>query len=191
MNIIRCYWTINASPEEIIYHDAEWGVPCFDDAHLFEMLLLEGAQAGLSWSTILHKREGYRKHYEQFNPEKISCWTDEHIEQLMQEPEIIRNRLKIKAARNNAQVYLAIVEKHSSFSEYIWQFVDGEPVQNHWKTHADIPAFTEQSEHMARTLRKAGFNFVGKTICYAFMQAVGMVNDHTTNCFRHKECIGS
>ncbi|MEE9426273.1 MAG: DNA-3-methyladenine glycosylase I [Methylococcales bacterium] len=188
MKKTRCYWAINVSPEEVIYHDTEWGLPCYDDAHLFEMLLLEGAQAGLSWSTILHKREGYRLHYDGFNPEKIALWTDDKIEQLMLEPAIIRNRLKINAARTNAQVFLNVLDDYSSFSDYLWQFVDGKPVHNTWETHAEVPAFTEQSELMAKTLHKAGFRFVGKTICYAYMQAVGMVNDHTTDCFRHVEC---
>lgn len=188
MKKTRCFWAINASPKEVVYHDTEWGVPCYDDAHLFEMLLLEGAQAGLSWSTILNKREGYRQHYDHFNPEKIALWTDKKIEQLMLEPAIIRNRLKINAARTNAQMFLKVIDKHASFSDYLWKFVDSKPIHNTWKTHDAVPAYTEQSEHMAKTLNKAGFKFVGKTICYAYMQAVGMVNDHTTDCFRHIEC---
>ena len=186
----RCAWATNASQAEIDYHDTEWGVPCFDNAHLFEMLLLEGAQAGLSWSTILRKREGYRLHYDQFDPEKIASWSDSKIEQLMLEPDIIRNRLKINAARTNARAFIDLVSRHGHFSDYLWQFVDGSPVINNWATQSMVPAFTEQSEKMAKSLRQQGFRFVGKTICYAFMQAVGMVNDHTTDCFRHRQCIG-
>ncbi len=188
MNKVRCYWAINGCPNERVYHDMEWGVPCYDDAHLFEMLLLEGLQAGLSWSTILNKRDAFRVHYDNFNPEIIAIWPDNKIEQLMQETSIIRNRLKINAAVTNAQTYLQIVEQYDSFSDYLWQFVEGKPIQNHWKIHADLPAFTSESELMAKTLHKAGFRFVGKTICYAFMQAVGMVNDHTTDCYRHVDC---
>jgi len=184
----RCDWASNASSAEIQYHDTEWGVPCYDDAHLFEMLLLEGAQAGLSWSTILHKRDGYRTHYEQFNPERIANWSNRKIEQLMQEPAIIRNRLKINAARTNARAFIEIVEQHNSFSDYLWKFVDNTPVINTWQTREQVPAYTRQSETMAKTLHQDGFRFVGKTICYAFMQAVGMVNDHTTDCFRHQQC---
>ncbi len=188
MNKSRCVWAVNGTPKELVYHDKEWGMPCYDDSHLFEMLVLEGAQAGLSWSTILGKRDAFRIHYDAFNPETIATWTDEKIEQLMQEPSIIRNRLKIKSAMTNAQTYLKILEQHNSFSDYLWQFVDNKPIQNHWKTHKDLPAFTTQSEMMAKTLHKDGFRFVGKTICYALMQAVGMVNDHTTDCFRYSEC---
>ncbi|MCH9696698.1 MAG: DNA-3-methyladenine glycosylase I [Gammaproteobacteria bacterium] len=184
----RCYWASHGTERERIYHDTEWGIPNHDDAHLFEMLLLEGAQAGLSWATILNKRAAFREHYDAFNPEQIACWDDKKIQQLMNEPSIIRNRLKIQSAIDNARAFLAITEQTGRFSDYIWQFVNGEPIINHWTTHADLPAYSDKSEQMAKTLRQAGFKFVGKTICYAYMQAVGMVNDHTTDCFRHIQC---
>jgi DNA-3-methyladenine glycosylase I len=182
----RCDWC-GDDPLYQEYHDKEWGVPLYDDQQLFEFLLLEGAQAGLSWITILKKREGYRKAFDQFNPEKIARYTEKRQQKLLQNPDIVRNKLKVAAFTKNAQAYLNIVENHGSFSDYIWQFVDGEVIQNRWKSLSEIPALTEEAEVMSKTLKKAGFTFVGPTICYAFMQATGMVNDHLVSCFRHKE----
>ena len=182
----RCSWCSD-DPLYISYHDKEWGVPLRDDRQLFEMLILEGAQAGLSWLTILKKRENYRKAFDQFNPEKMASYDEKDIERLLQDAGIVRNRLKIEAAIRNARGYLQICEKHGSFSNYLWSFVDDRPTINAWTKLADIPAKTRESEQMSKSLKKLGFNFVGPTICYAFMQAVGMVNDHTTACFRYRE----
>ena len=187
MNLTRCGWTANASPEDIDYHDTEWGVPSFDDQHLFEMLILEGAQAGLSWSTILKKRHGYREAFDNFDAERISRYSDRKIEQLLQNPGIVRNRLKVNAAIVNARSFLEIRQRDGAFSDYIWRFVDGKPIQNEWRNIKDVPASTPISDAMSKDLKKHGFKFVGTTICYAFMQAVGMVNDHTTDCFRYEE----
>ena len=180
----RCEWS-GGDPLYIDYHDNEWGVPQHDDQKLFEMLILEGAQAGLSWITILRKRENYRAAFDGFDPEKIARYDEAKFEELMNNAGIVRNRLKIRAAITNAQTYLSIVESHDSFDSYIWQFVDGQPIINQWKALADMPAETTESKLMSKTLKKAGFKFVGSTICYAFMQATGMVNDHTTDCFRY------
>lgn len=182
----RCQWA-GDDPVYQCYHDDEWGVPSYDDQHLFEMLILEGAQAGLSWITILKKREGYRKAFDQFNAEKMARYTDKKIEKLLLNPEIVRNRLKVNAAKTNAQCYLQIVKDHGSFSEYIWQFVNDKPIKNRWKTLVNIPVTTKESDAMSKDLKKRGFKFVGSTICYAYMQAVGMVNDHLTECFRYKQ----
>lgn len=184
----RCEWA-NGSDIYESYHDQEWGVPCFDSQKLFEFLILESAQAGLSWITILKKRHHYQSDFYDYNPDKIARMTQEDIENLIQNSGIVRNRKKIESAINNAQRYLAVVESGVSFSDFIWQFVDHKPVINAWKRLSEVPASTEQSEHMSKHLKKAGFNFVGPTICYAFMQAVGMVNDHTVDCFRYQECI--
>ena len=184
-SIKRCQW----AGEEAIYqhyHDNEWGVPSYDDQHLFEMLILEGAQAGLNWITILKKREGYRKAYDQFNAEKMARYTDKKIEKLLLNPEIVRNRLKVKSARTNAQCFLEVKNEYSCFSDYIWQFVGGKPKKNKWKSLKQMPVSTKESEAMSKDLKKRGFKFVGPTICYAYMQAVGMVNDHVTGCFRYK-----
>ncbi len=181
----RCEWC-QSSELYIDYHDKEWGVPEYDDQTLFEMLNLEGAQAGLSWITVLNKREHYRKVFDQFNPEKIARYTDKKREKLLSDPGIIRNKLKVNAFIVNAQLYLEIT-KRQSFSEYIWQFVDGEPIINKYKTLKDVPANTPISDKMSKQLKKDGFKFVGSTIVYAFMQACGMVNDHVTSCFRYKE----
>ncbi len=181
----RCRW-VTDDPIYIDYHDQEWGVPCYDDQHLFEMLILEGAQAGLSWLTILKKREGYRKAFTQFDAKKMARFSEKKIETLLQNPAIVRNRLKVNAAITNARAYLAIVEEHGNFSDYIWQFIGGKPVINHWKDFKDIPVTTAESDSMSKDLKKRGFKFVGSTICYAYMQSVGMVNDHTTDCFRYK-----
>ncbi len=182
----RCDWC-GEDPLYQDYHDNEWGIPVYDDEQLFEFLLLEGAQAGLSWITILRKREGYRKAFDNFSPEKIARYTEKKQERLLQNTEIVRNKLKVKAFTKNAQAYLNILESHDSFSDYIWQFIEGQPKQNHWRDMSSIPVSTPESEIMSKTLKKAGFTFVGPTICYAFMQATGMVNDHLTSCYRHKE----
>ncbi len=183
---IRCPWA-KEDPLLIKYHDNEWGNPVHEDNLLFEFLVLEGAQAGLSWITVLKKRENYRKAFDSFNPAKIASYKDEKIEELMNNPGIIRNRRKIMATIANAKAVLGIQKEWGSFDEYIWQFVDGKPVQNNWKNARDLPPFTVESENMSKDLKKRGFKFVGPTICYAFMQAVGMVNDHTVECFRHEE----
>lgn len=182
--IKRCAWC-SSDPLYQQYHDEEWGVPSYDDQHLFEMLILEGAQAGLNWLTILKKRQGYRKAFDHFDARKVARYTPKKIEKLLLNPGIIRNRLKVQAAVTNAQNYLEVKDEFGSFSDYIWQFVDGEPVINHWKNLKQVPASTKQSDAMSKELKKRGFKFVGSTICYAYMQAVGMVNDHTTDCFRY------
>jgi len=183
----RCHW-VDESQVYQQYHDVEWGVPSYDDQHLFEMLILEGVQAGLSWITILKKREGYRKAFDQFNAEKMARYTDKKIEKLLLNPEIVRNRLKVNAARTNAQCYLQVLKEYDSFSDYIWQFVNFKPIKNKWQNFKDIPVTTGESDAMSRDLKKRGFKFVGSTICYAYMQAVGMVNDHEKQCFRYKFC---
>ena len=187
MNKTRCQWC-SSDPLYQQYHDDEWGVPCYDDQTLFEFILLEGAQAGLSWITVLKKRENYRKAYANFNAEKIARFSDKKIEKLLEDPGIIRNRLKVQSAVKNAKAYLAI-QKSQSFSDYLWQFVDHKPITNHYKNLSEVPVSTPASDAMSKALKKAGFSFIGTTISYAFMQAMGMVNDHTTDCFRHKEII--
>lgn len=182
----RCQWALS-TPLEQVYHDNEWGVPLGEDRRLFEFLILEGAQAGLSWSTILNKREGYRNAFDHFDPQAIAQYSTEKITALLSNPAIIRNRLKITAAISNAQAFIKIQTQYGSFSTYIWQFVDGIPIQNHWDHPSQIPAATALSKTMSTELKAKGFKFVGPTICYAFMQAVGMVNDHTTDCFRHTQ----
>jgi DNA-3-methyladenine glycosylase I len=169
------------------YHDNEWGVPIHDDRSLFEFLVLEGAQAGLSWSTILRKREGYRKAFENFDAQKISQYSGNDISRLLVNSEIIRNKLKINATITNARAFLQVQKQFGSFDHYIWQFVHGRPIQNSWERMIDIPSSTSESEAMSKDLQKRGFKFVGATICYAFMQAVGMVNDHVVDCFRYEE----
>ena len=183
----RCEWG-NQSVLYQQYHDEEWGVPIHDDQTLFEFLMLEGAQAGLSWETILKKREGYREAFDQFDVEKISKYSDDKIESLLQNPNIVRNRLKVKSAVLNAQLFLEVQKEYGSFDKYIWQFTDGKTIQNRYRKMTDLPANTAESDAMSQALKKRGFKFIGTTICYAFMQAVGMVNDHTTDCFRYKEC---
>jgi DNA-3-methyladenine glycosylase I len=182
----RCDWA-NRSELEQSYHDLEWGVPNHDDRSLFELLVLEGAQAGLSWSTILRKRDGYRKAFDHFDVRKISRYSEKDISRLLANSEIIRNRLKIEAAITNARAFLRVQEPFGGFAPYIWQFVKGKPIQNTWKKLSDIPPSTAESEAMSRDLQKRGFKFIGPTICYAFMQAVGMVNDHVVDCFRYNE----
>ena len=182
----RCGWC-GSDPLYIAYHDKEWGVPEYDDRKLFEMLILEGAQAGLSWLTILKKRDNYRRAFHRFDPQRIARYGDRDIDRLLHDPGIVRNRLKIEAAISNARGYLQILNELDSFSNYLWAFVGHTPIINHRATLADIPGQTAISEKMSKDLKQRGFNFVGPTICYAFMQAVGMVNDHTTDCFRHRQ----
>jgi DNA-3-methyladenine glycosylase I len=182
----RCTWC-GDDPLYMAYHDDEWGVPVHDDRLLFEFLILEGAQAGLSWLTILKKRENYRKAFDSFDIETAATYSQDDINRLLADSGIVRNRLKINSAIKNARGVISIQEEFGSLDSYLWRYVDGIPKQNEWKSMAEIPAKTELSEMMSTDLKKRGFNFVGPTICYAFMQAVGMVNDHTTDCFRHKE----
>ena len=182
----RCAW-VTSDPLYIEYHDTEWGRAIDDDRLLFEFLNLEGMQAGLSWLTILKKREQYRHRFQQFDAKKIIQFTPEDIEACLQDPGIIRNRLKVNAIMTNAQAYLNLKEKTGSFSDYLWQFVDGKPIQNHWKTRQDVPTHTPISDQLAKDLKERGFKFIGTTICYAFMQAVGMVNDHTIHCYCYSE----
>jgi DNA-3-methyladenine glycosylase I len=184
----RCAW-VSSDPAYIDYHDEEWGVPVYDDRLLFEFLILEGAQAGLSWITILKRREHYRHAFDDFNAKKIACYDQKKMASLLQNTGIIRNRLKIEATIINAQAYLRIKKEFNHFSDYLWQFVAGLPKQNHWRSRSCVPVTTKQSDCMAKDLKKRGFKFVGSTICYALMQAVGMVNDHTVNCFRHQEIL--
>jgi DNA-3-methyladenine glycosylase I len=171
----------------LAYHDREWGVPVRDDRTLFEFLILEGAQAGLSWATILRKRERYREAFDGFDPARVARYTERKRAALLADPGIVRNRLKVESAVTNAQAVLAIQREHGSLAEWLWQFVDGRPLQNEWASHQQLPARTDVSDRMSRELKKRGFRFVGSTICYAFMQAVGMVNDHTVDCFRYAE----
>ena len=172
------------------YHDTEWGVPIWNDQALFELLILEGAQAGLSWSTVLKKRENYRLAFDQFDPEKMARYDDKKVAQLLADPGIIRNRLKVAAAISNAKAFLSLQTSGQTFSGFLWQFVDGKPFQNARQSWAEVPARTAQSDAMSKALLKAGFKFVGSTICYAFMQASGMVNDHLVSCHRHSELGG-
>ena len=183
----RCGW---CGDDELYvrYHDTEWGVPLKDDRALFEFLVLEGAQAGLAWITVLRKREGYRAAFDGFDPGKVARYSDAKLERLLEDPRIIRNRLKVQSARRNAQAFLTVQEEWGSFADYIWNFVDGRPVQNRWQSLAEIPASTPLSDTISKDLKKRGFNFVGTTIVYAHMQATGMVNDHVVTCFRHEEC---
>lgn len=185
----RCDWVPENKPVYQHYHDTEWGVPVYSDIVLFEFLILEGAQAGLSWETVLNKRERYRHIFHQFNPQRVAAMTDDELETALLDPGIIRNRLKVYSARKNAKIVLAIQQECGSFSQYCWAFVDGQPIQNQWKSLKQVPASTPQSDAMSKDLKKRGMSFVGSTILYAFMQAVGMVNDHTTDCFRYKQCL--
>jgi len=182
---IRCGWP--SSPISIAYHDREWGVPLKDDRKLFEFLVLDAAQAGLSWEIILRKREGFRAAFDDFNAEKIARYNDKKIKELLADPGIIRNRLKIESAINNASAFLAVQKECGTFARYIWQFVEGKPKINARRSLKDIPATSPESDAMSKALKKRGFRFVGSTICYAFMQAAGMVNDHSIDCFRHAE----
>lgn len=182
----RCEWASN-DPLVIEYHDSEWGVPVHDDRLLFEFLILEGAQAGLSWTTILRKRENYRRAFDGFDPAVVAGYDDKKVEELLADQGIVRNRRKIQAAIENARAFLEIQKEFGSFDAYIWRFVGNRPIRNSWKSLTDLPAETKESRQMSSDLKKRGFNFVGPTICYAFMQAVGMVNDHTVDCFRYSE----
>jgi DNA-3-methyladenine glycosylase I len=181
----RCGWA--GSELMIAYHDTEWGVPLHDDRKLFEFLILDGAQAGLSWETILKKREGYRGAFDEFDPQVIADYDDAKVDLLLADPGIIRNRLKIGSAIRNARAFLAVQREFDSFDAYLWRFVGGAPVRNTWKTLADIPARTPLSDSLSKDLTARGFNFVGSTICYAFLQAAGLVNDHVVDCFRYRE----
>lgn len=183
----RCTWC-GDDPLYVSYHDEEWGVPVWDDQTLFEFLILEGAQAGLSWITVLRKREAYRKAFDAFNAEKIARYSDKKLDKLLLNPGIIRNRLKVYGARKNALAFLEVQADKGSFADYIWDFVDGRPVQNRWKSMAEVPATTATSDALSKDMKRRGFTFVGSTIMYAHMQATGMVNDHTVDCYRHREC---
>lgn len=184
-NVKRCPWPTNDLA--IHYHDEEWGVPLHDDRTFFEFIVLDGAQAGLSWDTILRKRERYRRVFDNFQPEKVARYTQKRIEKLLQDPGIVRNRLKVESAVTNARAFLKVQDEFGSFDAYVWRFVDGKPILNRWKTIKDVPARTPLSDALSKDLKQRGFSFVGSTICYAFMQAAGLVNDHLVTCFRHKQ----
>ena len=188
-SVTRCKWAEGVSLGYIEYHDKEWGVPVFDDRVQFEFLTLEGAQAGLSWSTILNKREGYRQAFADFDPEKVARFTDKRLEKLLQNPAIVRNRLKVQSTVTNAKAFLEIQKEFGSFSKYLWAFVDGRPAQNKFKKDSDVPATSAVSDTISKDLKKRGFKFVGSTIIYAHMQATGLVNDHVVGCFRYKPCV--
>jgi DNA-3-methyladenine glycosylase I len=183
----RCAWAPLDDPAYLRYHDEEWGVPVHDDARLFEMLVLEGAQAGLSWSTILHKRDGYRRAFAGFDPVKVARFSPAKVERLLQDPSIVRNRLKVASAVQNAKAVLDVQRDDGSLEIYLWSFVGGTPKRNRWRRTGTIPAETEESRSMSKDLKRRGFRFVGPTVCYAFMQATGMVNDHVADCFRWEE----
>ena len=184
----RCTWAEGGNELYIQYHDREWGVPVHEDRKQFEFLILEGAQAGLSWSTVLNKREGYRKAFARFDPVKVARFSEKKIETLIQDPSIIRNRLKITSAVSNARAFLAIQKEYGSFDTYIWDFVGGKPLQNRWNAMADVPATSPESEALSKDLKQRGLKFVGSTIMYAHLQAAGLVNDHLVSCFRYREC---
>ena len=188
--VTRCRWAEGVSLDYIRYHDDEWGVPVRDDRTQFEFLILEGAQAGLSWSTILNKRDGYRRAFADFDPAKVARFTKKRVDKLLQDPSIVRNRLKVESAVTNAKAFLAVQDEFGSFCDYIWAFVDGSPIQNRFRKNSDIPATSKESDALSKDLKKRGFKFVGSTIVYAHMQATGLVNDHVTGCFRHKACAG-
>ena len=184
----RCTWPLKGNELYLEYHDKEWGVPAWDDATQFEFLILEGAQAGLSWSTVLNKREGYRAAFANFDPEKIARFGKRDVTRLMKDENIIRNRLKIESTISNARAYLVFKERGESFAQYLWGFVGGKPIQNKFKETKQVPATSPESDALSKDLKKRGFRFVGSTIMYAHMQATGMVNDHLMSCFRYKEC---
>ncbi len=185
----RCEWCEGTYDKYVQYHDEEWGVPVHDDKKHFEFLILEGAQAGLSWSTVLNKREGYRQAFAGFEAEKVSRFNQQKIEEILSLSSVIRNKLKVKSAVTNAQAFLKVQEEFGSFDAYIWRFVDGNVIHGHWKKMSEVPATTKESDELSKDLKKRGFKFVGSTIIYAHMQAVGMVNDHTVDCFRYKELL--
>lgn len=186
--LVRCPWSLGINDRYLAYHDEEWGVPVRDDRKQFEFLVLESAQAGLSWSTVLNKRDGYRQAFADFDPERVARFTAQRIEKLLTDPSIIRNRLKVTAAVTNAKCFLEVQAEFGSFSEYIWQFVDGTPKKNRWTQQSEVPASSAESDALSKDLKRRGFRFVGTTIIYAHMQAVGMVNDHLVSCFRHRSC---
>ena len=181
----RCHWATNGDPLMRDYHDTEWGTPLHDDRALFEFLCLEGAQAGLSWRTVLAKRDNYRKAFHHFEIARVAAMTDRELEKLLLDPGIIRNRLKVASTRDNAIAALRVIEEFGSLDGYLWSFVDGKPLRNRWRSQADVPASTELSDRMSKALKKRGFRFVGTTICYSLLQATGMVNDHLVGCFRY------
>jgi len=187
--LVRCKWAEGVSLDYIEYHDKEWGVPAWDDRTQFEFLILEGAQAGLSWSTILNKRDGYRRLFADFDVEKVARFTKPRIEKILLDPAVVRNRLKVESAVTNARAFLDVQKEFGTFSEYIWGFVGGKPIQNRFRKDGDIPATSAESDALSKDLKKRGFKFVGSTIVYAHMQATGMVNDHVVGCFRHKPCV--
>lgn len=184
----RCRWAV--SDLSIVYHDQEWGVPSHDDRHLFELLILEGAQAGLSWETILRKRNNYRKAFDRFDPRRVAKYGSAKVAELLGDAGIVRNRLKVEAAIGNARAFLEVQRQFGSFDAFLWDFVGGRPKANRWKIPSRVPSRTKESDALSEALRRRGFRFVGSTICYAFMQAVGMVNDHAVTCFRHSELAG-
>lgn len=186
--VTRCRWAEGVGPDYLAYHDEEWGVPVWDDRTQFEFLILEGAQAGLSWSTILNKRAGYRKQFAEFDPEKVARFTNGRIEKILLDPGVVRNRLKVESAVSNAKAFLAVQEEFDSFCNYIWGFIDGQPIQNRVEKDSDVPATSPVSDAISKDLKARGFKFVGSTIMYAHMQATGMVNDHVVSCFRYKPC---
>jgi len=188
-NVTRCRWA--TTDLSIPYHDTEWGVPLHDDQRLFEFLVLEGAQAGLSWETILKKRDTYRTAFDDFDPARVARYATRKVEKLLADPGIVRNRLKVESAVSNAKAFLDVQKEHGSFDAYVWRFVDGKPRVNTWTALGQVPASTPQSDAMSKDLKKRGFRFVGSTICYAFMQATGMVNDHATSCFRYRQVAKS
>jgi len=187
--ITRCRWAEGVSLDYIEYHDKEWGVPVYDDRAQFEFLVLEGAQAGLSWSTILNKRAGYRQAFADFDVQKVARFTKKRVERLLENPAIVRNRLKVESAVSNAKAFIAVQEEFGSFSDYIWGFVDGQPIQSRFRKDSDIPATSPESDQLSKDLKQRGFKFVGSTIIYAHMQATGLVNDHVVGCFRYKPCV--
>ncbi len=186
----RCSWA-NVSELDQVYHDTEWGVPVHDDRELFEMLILEGAQAGLSWTTILKKREGYREAFDNFDIDTVAAYDDEKVAELLANPEIVRNKLKVNGTVTNAKLVLELQKEFGSFDAYVWSFVGGKPIINHWESMSDVPVTTAESDAMSKAMKKRGFKFVGSTICYAYMQATGMVNDHMTSCFRYGADVGN
>ena len=181
----RCEWVGSKNPLMVIYHDKEWGKPVKNDRTLFEFLILEGAQAGLSWETILNRRENYRNIFKEFDPEQLARLTDKQLERILKDPGIIRNRLKVFSVRINARAYLEVRKEFGTFNKYCWSFVGGKPIVNKWEKLSEVPATTPESDTMSKDMKKRGFKFIGSTICYAFMQATGMVNDHTVDCFRY------
>ena len=185
--LVRCAWPLGGNELYVQYHDEEWGVPIYDDRKQFEFLTLESAQAGLNWSTILNKREGYRKAFADFDPEKVARFTPARIEKILADPGIVRNRLKVVAAVNNAKRFLDVQDEFGGFAKYLWQFVGGKPIQNRWSDTKQVPATSPESDAASKDLKQRGFKFVGSTIIYAHMQATGMVNDHLTTCFRYKQ----